>query len=76
MGTLSEQLEKYFSDTPQDILDQDWKRIEPLNEIGPDVLTYAERVREYYANILPTQNSVIKQSCEPFTPEQQYYLAA
>lgn len=60
MGTLSEQLEKYFSETPKNILDLDWKSMEPLNEIGPDVLAYAEWVREYYANILPTQNSVIK----------------
>lgn len=38
MGTLSEQLEKYFSETPKNILDLDWKSMEPLNEIGPDVL--------------------------------------
>jgi hypothetical protein len=45
MGSLLESLKKYFENTPQDILDNEWKEIEELNEIGPDVIEYAEYVK-------------------------------
>lgn len=36
-------LKKYFEETPQEELDKEWKEIEPLNDIGPDVLEYANK---------------------------------
>ena len=39
----SEFLKKYFEETPQEELDKEWKEIEPLNDIGPDVLEYANK---------------------------------
>lgn len=45
MGKLLDSLKNYFENTPQDVLDKDWKEIEPLNEIGPDVFEYAEFVK-------------------------------
>lgn len=50
MGNLLENLKKYFENTPQDVLDKDWKDVEYLNEIGPDVIEYAEYIHEYYGN--------------------------
>lgn len=42
MGILLEELRTYFESTPKDILDKDWTEIAPLNEIGFDVIEYAE----------------------------------
>ncbi len=39
----SEFLKKHFEETPQEELDKEWKEIEPLNDIGPDVLEYANK---------------------------------
>ena len=39
----SEFLKKHFEETPQKELDKEWKEIEPLNDIGPDVLEYANK---------------------------------
>ena len=41
----SEFLKKYFEETPQEELDKEWKEIEPLNDIGPDVLEYADKIK-------------------------------
>lgn len=45
MGVLLESLRNYFRNTPKEQLDKDWKEIEYLNEIGPDVFEYAEFVK-------------------------------
>lgn len=37
MSKLLESLENYFKNTPKEQLDKDWKEIEYLYEIGPDV---------------------------------------
>lgn len=36
----SELIKKHFEETPQDELDKEWKEIEPLNNVEPDVLEY------------------------------------
>ena len=41
----SEFLKKHFEETPQEELDKEWKEIEPLNDIGPDVLEYADKIK-------------------------------
>lgn len=48
MGNLFESLKNYFENTPQDILENDWKEVEYLNEIGPDVIEYADYVKKQY----------------------------
>lgn len=40
--TLSEQLEKYFNETPQEQLDKDWEEIKHWDNIGPDAREYIE----------------------------------
>lgn len=50
MGKLFESLKDYFEKTPKEILDNDWKEIEYLNEIGPDVIEYAEYVKELFGS--------------------------
>lgn len=47
MGKLLENLKNSFENTPKDILDRELNALDYLNEIGPDVLEYAEQVREY-----------------------------
>jgi hypothetical protein len=44
---LLQQLKKYFDNTPREIIEKDWKEIEYLNEIGPDVDEYLECVKKY-----------------------------
>ena len=46
MGNLFESLKDYFENTPKDVLDNDWKEIENLNEIGTDVIEYGRYVKE------------------------------
>ena len=48
MGNLVESLKYYFENTPKEVLDNDWKEIEYLNEIGPDVIEYAKYVKESF----------------------------
>lgn len=43
MGNLFESLEDYFENTPKEILDNDWKEIEYLNEIDPNILEYEKQ---------------------------------
>lgn len=47
MGKLYDNLKKHFENTPQEELDKEWEEIESLNEIGPDVIEYANLVKEY-----------------------------
>ena len=46
MGNLFESLKDYFENTPKGVLDNDWKEVENLNEIGPDVIEYARHVKD------------------------------
>lgn len=57
MGNLFDSLKDYFKNTPKDVLDKDWKEIEYLNEIGPDVIEYAEFVRENFGIAVSYSNS-------------------
>lgn len=47
MGVLADSLKRHFEETPKEVLDKEWEEIKHLNEIGPDVLEYCKRVREY-----------------------------
>ena len=87
MGNLLENLKKYFENTPQDILEKDWKEIEYLNEIGPDVIEYAEFIKEsfgvdvFYSNMttkIETHKFDLSQCLEDnrISAEAQYYFAA
>ena len=38
--SLFENLKKYFANTSKEQQDKDWKEVEPLNNIGPDVIEY------------------------------------
>lgn len=38
--SLFENLKKYFANTSKEQQDKDWKEIESLNNIGPDVIDY------------------------------------
>ena len=46
MGNLFESLKDYFENTPKDVIEKDWREIEYLNEIGPDVIEYARYVKD------------------------------
>lgn len=80
MGKFAEILKKYFEETPQDILDKEWEEIKPLNDIGPDVLEYVERVRMFYGDVVNIPNAQYKStnqfSQDNFKSEDEYYLAA
>lgn len=48
MKDLFESLKEYFENTPQEILDEQRKELEALNEICPDVMEYAEAFGRYF----------------------------
>ena len=45
MSELYFKLREYFENTPREQLDKDWEDIKYLNDIGPDVILYANYVR-------------------------------
>lgn len=57
MGNLFESLKDYFENTPKDVIEKDWREIEYLNEIGPDVIEYAEFVRGNFGTAVSYSNS-------------------
>jgi hypothetical protein len=57
MGNLLDSLKDYFENTPKEVLDNDWKEIEYLNEIGPDVIEYAEYVKDTFGVDVSYSNS-------------------
>lgn len=61
MGNLFESLKAYFENTPKEVLNNDWKEIEYLNDIGPDVIEYAEYVKKYLTLTYCIQ--VLKRNC-------------
>lgn len=84
MGKLFDELKKYFDSTPQYILNEDWKKREYLNEIGPDVMEYAAWVQTYVNYDMPSHRYAIKDAgnqtivsgCKDFAANDNYYLAA
>lgn len=76
MGTFSDYLSRYFLETPQDILDKEWEEIKDLNNIGPDVLAYAEYIKEESSHLINSISTVDNCPKEPFSPDSLYYLAA
>ena len=87
MGNLFESLKNYFENTPKEVLDNDWKEIKYLNEIGPDVIEYAKFVREKFGIAVSYSNSEKKfethkyvvsvdSGNEGIAVDAQYYFAA
>lgn len=60
MENLFESLKEYFENTPINVLNKDWNEIEYLNEIGPDVVEYAESVRERFGVAVQYSNPTDK----------------
>lgn len=60
MGSLFDSLKDYFENTPQDVLERDWREIEYLNEIGPDVIEYANFIKESLGIAVPYANANTK----------------
>ena len=57
MGNLFESFKNYFENTPKEVLDNNWKEIKYLNEIGPDVIEYAKFVKEQFGVATSHSNS-------------------
>ena len=81
---LFEDLKKYFDNTPQCVIEEDWKEVEHLNEIGPDVIEYALNVNELsgveipYSIVDGCQYSFSVNSCDhkDIAADSSYYYAA
>lgn len=87
MGNLFESLKNYFENTPKEVLDNDWKEIKYLNEIGPDVIEYAKFVKEQFGIAVSYSNSGQKNETHKYdvsvgsenhgiAVDAQYYFAA
>lgn len=78
MGTLLESLKRYFENTPKDILENDWKESEYLDNIGPDVTEYVNYVQEYFrVNVNYEENLNYNITADiKITEDSQYYFAA
>ena len=87
MGNLFESLKDYFEHTPKDVLDNDWKEEEYLNDIGLDVIEYAKYVKEIFGIDVSYSKSnknldthkfdvSVNSDTERITTDAQYYFAA
>ena len=87
MGNLFENLKNYFENTSQSILENDWKEIEYLNEIAPDVVEYLEYVKTYFGTDVYYSNTRKERETHKFglsecldnsriSSEARYYFAA
>lgn len=87
MGNLFESLKNYFENTPKEVLDNDWKELKYLNEIGPDVIEYAKFVKEQFGIAVSYSNSEQKNETHRYdvsvdsrnngiAADSQYYFAA
>lgn len=87
MGNLFDSLKNYFENTPKEVLDNDWKEIKYLNEIGPDVIEYAKFVKEQFGIAVSYSNSEQKNETHRYdvsvdsrnngiAVDSQYYFAA
>ena len=79
MGKLADSLNRYFEETPQDILDREWEELKYLNEIGPEATEYIERVRSYYGSIMQESQKntpVVHYHRESFQTKYKFYMAA
>lgn len=47
MGKLLESLKEYLNNASKEELEENWKELEPYNEIGPDALEYYEELKKY-----------------------------
>lgn len=66
MGNLYDKLNEYFENTPQELLDKDLKEFAYLNNVGPDVMEYAESVKEHFADKKSVVASQNKQNLHRF----------
>lgn len=87
--SLFENLKKYFAITSKERQNKDWKEVEPLNNIGPDVIEYnnkifLEELKKDYASWLwrvlqfYSDKELIKLTKNPSSlledfPEDSYY---
>lgn len=79
MGTLLESLKRYFNNTPKDILENDWKENEYLDNIGPDVTEYVNYVQEYFRVNVNYEDNLHYNNITTdikITEYSQYYFAA
>lgn len=84
MLSLLDELKYYFQSTPKEVLDKEWEEMKYLNDIGPDVIEYAESVRKYfgvevsYCEKMEECKYDIPQSCanNEIDAETLYYMAA
>ena len=81
MGRLLDSLKTYFENTPKDVLRKDLDELEYLNEMGPDVLEYADYVKEYFGQsfLLEDYNVPVYgdgQNSTEISPDSKYFLAA
>lgn len=87
MGNLFEGLKDYFENTPKEVLNNDWKEMEYLNEIGPDVIEYAKYIKEQLGIAVPYSNPEmnlethkygvsVNSGNEEIAADAQYYFAA
>jgi hypothetical protein len=45
MKSIVQILKEHFQNTPEEQLEKEWKELEPLNNIGPDVEEYCKTVK-------------------------------
>lgn len=78
MGKLLEELKTYFENTPDDVLEKDWDAIKHLNDIGPDVMEYAESVRSNFQYVFDEHQAPIPVlfNGKDFGATVKYYMAA
>lgn len=78
MSKIFEGLKKYYDETPEKVLVHKAKKLDYLNEIGPNALEYVRSVKSYFFDVMPFEDFNIPESQESkeIDANQHYYLAA
>lgn len=77
MEKFFERLKKYYEETPQEVLEKEWKKIFQSKNVGPDVEEYFFQLYEFILdNTSFLMQEGITEMQSSIEGENTYYLAA
>ena len=74
MSTLLEDLRKYFKETPEEKIKNDWANSEKYDDVGPSVDKFIEDSRKYYTVECQDTNSISQMQFNNISNNQKFEL--
>ena len=81
MGLITDKLDEYLRNTPDEILHKDWERLEELSSEGPDMAGLLDCILEIKQTVYAcgTSYTVLRDKLRnniPYTNSDEFYIAA